>query len=241
MSPKPFLTAEWRYLVMLNFEAPEELLQPWVPKGTVLDTYRGKVYVSCVGFRFLKTQLKGVPIPGHQNFDEFNLRFYVRRFDGENWRRGVVFLKEVVPKLAIAWTARLFYNEPYTALPMRHQLRVEGTPPAVRYEWRLNGEWNFVEAEAEAETPAQIPKPGSLEEFIVEHYWGYTPQKDGSVLEYHVEHPPWKVWRCSRFNLQWDAVALYGDWAHSIFHQTPASAFIAEGSPVTVFEGVPLK
>ncbi len=51
---KVFLTAEWRYLAMFNYEVPPELLAPLVPRGTELDSWQGKVYVSLVGFLFQK-------------------------------------------------------------------------------------------------------------------------------------------------------------------------------------------
>src|SRR6266851_3867580 len=79
-SQKVFLTAEWRMLAMLNYEIDPGLLLPFVPSGTELDRWSGKVFASLVGFRFLKTKLLGyLPIPMHSNFEEVNLRFYVRR------------------------------------------------------------------------------------------------------------------------------------------------------------------
>ncbi|HMJ66854.1 MAG TPA: DUF2071 domain-containing protein, partial [Candidatus Binatia bacterium] len=116
--PKPFLTAQWRNLAILNFEIAREILEPFVPPGTVLDTYKGKAYVSVVGFLFQDTRLKGVPIPFHRNFEEVNLRFYIRHFSGEDWRRGVVFIKEIVSSVAIAATARIVYNENYVVMEM---------------------------------------------------------------------------------------------------------------------------
>ena len=74
-----FLTAEWRYLVMLNYQIEPDLLRPFLPQGTELDSWQGQTFVSIVGFNFLNTRLLGLPIPGHINFEELNLRFYVRR------------------------------------------------------------------------------------------------------------------------------------------------------------------
>ncbi|HEX7980960.1 MAG TPA: DUF2071 domain-containing protein, partial [Gemmatimonadaceae bacterium] len=108
-----FLTAEWRWLVMLNYEVPPEVLAPYVPRGTSLDLWQGHALVSVVGFRFIETRVIGVPIPFHRHFDEVNLRFYVRReLPGGEARRGVVFIRELVPKPMIAWVARALYNEP---------------------------------------------------------------------------------------------------------------------------------
>ena len=79
MDPRPFLTARWRYLAMLNYEVPPEALAPLVPAGTELDSWQGKTFVSVVGFLFLDTRVLGIAIPGHRDFEEVNLRFYVRR------------------------------------------------------------------------------------------------------------------------------------------------------------------
>jgi uncharacterized protein YqjF (DUF2071 family) len=236
-SERRFLTAEWRHLVMLNFPVEREVLQPFVPKGTMLDTYKGVAYLSMVGFRFLKTRLCGVPIPGHGDFEEVNLRFYVRRLAGDEWRRGVVFVKEIVPKPAIAAVARAVYNERYVALPMRHSIQSSDASGggSVEYSWQVDGEWNHVRASTKAS--ATEPLPGSLEEFITEHYWGYVRQRNGSTVEYRVEHPRWRVTPADTTELNGDLSELYGEAFVSCLKQPPTSAFIADGSAVTVFRG----
>lgn len=236
--PKPFLTAEWRYLVMLNYPVEQALLEPHVPAGTLLDTYQGNAYVSVVGFLFLKTRVMGFSVPFHQNFEEVNLRFYVRRFSGEDWRRGVVFIKEIVPKLAIATIARKLYNENYVALPMSHKLETTHDRISLEYGWRLNERWNFLRAQAVGVPVAA--RPGSLEEFITEHYWGYVAQKDGVCVEYQVEHPRWQIWRAEETAFDCDVAELYGEKFAGSLAVAPSSAFIAEGSPVTVYRGVKL-
>jgi uncharacterized protein len=120
---KVFLSAEWRDLVMLNYEIDPRLLAEYVPAGTVADSFMGKTYVSLVGFRFCRTKLFGaITIPFHSNFDEVNLRFYVRRQEGAESRRGVVFIAEIVPRQAVAKVARALYRENYRCLPMRHHV-----------------------------------------------------------------------------------------------------------------------
>ena len=198
---RPFLTASWRYLAMLNYEVPPSLLRPLVPFGTELDTWEGATIASMVGFRFLDTRVMGIPVPGHRDFDEVNLRFYVRR-RGEDghWRRGVVFVREFVPRRAIACVARRFYNEPYTAVPMRHELQManaaDGQPGRAAYAWRLAERWHRLEVSTRGR-PA-LPVPTSEAAFITEHYWGYTVQRDGGSKEYRVEHAPWRVWEAER-------------------------------------------
>ncbi|MFP2899915.1 YqjF family protein [Corallococcus sp. 4LFB] len=174
---RPFLTATWRYLLMLNYEVDPAVLRPLVPRGTELDAWQGRTFASMVGFRFLDTRVRGLAVPFHRDFDEVNLRFYVRRLGPEGWRRGVVFVREVVPRLAIATVARVLYNEPYVACPMRHAVTMDGAdtgaPGHVEYAWKSHGRWHQLSARTLG-APAQS-EPGSQEEFITEHYWATPP------------------------------------------------------------------
>jgi len=240
---RKFLTAEWRHLAMVNYPIDEKILQPLVPKGAMLDTYKGVAYVSVVGFLFLHARVCGVPIPWHRNFEEVNLRFYVRRFAGDDWRRGVVFIKEIVPRTAIAAVARTFYQERYVSLPMRHGLRLSelGEAQSAEYTWQFKGQWNYLRAKVDGTACGQLPGAGSLEEFITEHYWGYVRLRNGSTVEYHVEHPRWTVKRATSVELSCDAGGLYGDVWEEPLRQPPMSAFIANGSGVTVFRGAVIR
>jgi uncharacterized protein YqjF (DUF2071 family) len=232
-----FLAAEWRDLVMLNYEVDPRLLREYVPSGTELDSFGGRTLISLVGFRFLRTKLFGVlPVPFHANFDEVNLRFYVRRRDGggEN-RRGVVFIREIVPKRAVAWLARLAYGENYVRYPMRHRVSANGAGAAAEYEWRMRGNWARLHAEAAGEPV--LPTEGSMEQFITEHYWGFSRQRNGGTVEYQVTHPQWRVWRGASGGFEGDGAALYGDAFGGVLRRAPDSAFIADGSPVVVFKG----
>jgi uncharacterized protein YqjF (DUF2071 family) len=226
-----FLSAEWRTLVMLNWEVDPAILRPFVPRGTELDAWQGKTFVSAVGFLFLDTRLFGIPVPFHRDFEEVNLRFYVRREGPEGWRRGVCFIREIVPKWAVAFLARAVYNERYVALPMRH--RVAPPPDGLaEYGWRHEGRWNSIHARFSG-----APRPlaaGSEEEFITEHYWGYAAQRDGGTVEYRVEHPSWNVWRADESALDADVAALYGPQFVAPLATPPSSAFVADGSPVVV-------
>jgi uncharacterized protein YqjF (DUF2071 family) len=178
----------------------------------------------------------GVPLPFHRNFDEVNLRFYVRRESGGEMRRAVVFVRELVPRAAIALLARVVYNEPYTAVPMRSTI-TDGPPLRAQYAWRLNGRWNS--CGGTAGDRFTLPAAGSSEEFITEHYWGYTRQRDGSTVEYRVEHPQWGVTPAVDLVVDADLHALYGD-AIASFLAKPASAFLADGSGVSVRRAVSL-
>ena len=232
-----FLTAEWRYLAMLNYEVDPVILAPFVPAGTELDSWNGKIFVSVVGFLFLKTKIRGISIPFHQNFEELNLRFYVRRNADDGWRRGVVFIKELVPRAAIAFVARKFYNENYLALPMSHRIDKVGCEiKSAEYAWQFNGNKNHLKLVTRGE--AQPLVEGSAQEFITEHYWGYAKQRDGSTMEYRVEHPRWRVWEAQASELQCDVVGLYGARFGDCLNGAPASAFLADGSEVKVYTGL---
>jgi len=228
---KIFLTAEWRHLAMLNYEIDPAVLQPWLPAGTELDLWNGKTLVSVVGFLFLKTRVWGIAFPFHGNFEEVNLRFYVRRKADDGWRRGVVFIKEIVPRAAIAFAARKFYNENYVALPMRHQIDSH----SAEYSWRFRHRENRIKVTTRGEL--QELMPGSEAEFITEHYWGYSRQPDGSTMEYQVEHPRWRVGEATSAELDCDVANLYGESFKEAIQGKPCSAFLAEGSPVTVYCG----
>ena len=214
---------------MLNYVVDPAVLEPHVPAGTRLDFWQGKAFVSVVGFRFLRTSVLKMPVPFHRDFDEVNLRFYVRR-EAPNGviRRGVVFLRELVPRPAIATVARWVYNEPYQSVPMQSELAI-GPRPGMRYRWRLDGEWYGLEAEARDEPT--VPADGSEAQFITEHYWGYTRQRDGSTIEYEVTHPSWQVWPSSG-SLTPDPAARR---LIPTLAEAPDSVLIADGSPVTVF------
>jgi uncharacterized protein YqjF (DUF2071 family) len=235
--PRPFLTAHWASLILLNYPCPAELLAPLVPAGTTLDRWNGQTLVSLVGFLFRDTRLLGLPVPFHRTFEEVNLRFYVRRTreDGSTVR-AVVFIRELVPRRAIAIVARTIYNEPYIAVPMAHRLTLDpSTGGTAAYEWRYAGS-PFAMTAAVA-GPARTLVPGSEAEFITEHYWGYTRQRDGGTLEYQVEHPSWRVWSDVDATFTGPAAALYGPAFGSILAAPPQSAFVAVGSPVVVHKG----
>ena len=221
---------------MLNYEVDPCLLEKSVPRGTVLDSFLGKTYMSLVGFRFCRTKLFGVlAVPLHSDFDEVNLRFYVRRKESDETRRGVVFIAEIVPKQAVATLARLVYGENYIRLPMKHDVTTDQSNRTVRYQWQVKDHW--CQLSAQATGAPELAPDGSLEQFITEHYWGYSTQRRGGSLEYRVAHAPWRVWASTAGKFEGDALDLYGAELSRVLGGRPSSAFIADGSPVTVFSG----
>jgi uncharacterized protein YqjF (DUF2071 family) len=233
-----FLTAEWRHLAMLNYDIDPSVLVPLVPAGTELDQFSGRTMVSLVGFLFLNTRVLGIPIPLHRDFEEVNLRFYVRRKADDGWRRAVVFVKELVPRFAIAATARALYGENYAAVPMSHKIASVRDQSGedrqrVSYDWRIRGRNNSLRVAVHGK-PLEVDA-GSEAEFITEHYWGYSRRANGSATEYRVAHPRWRVRSADEAQFVGEVAELYGREFVSALQGPPNSAFLAEGSEVTVF------
>ena len=218
---------------MLSYVVDSHLIAPLVPSGTEIDFENGETFLSVVGFLFLDTRLLGLPIPLHRDFEEVNLRFYVRKKSADTWRRGVVFIRELVPRRAIALVARTFYGENYVAVPMKHEIEDLDGKVKVEYSWRRDRKWESLKMDAVGES--QLIPAGSHAEFITEHYWGYTALRSG-CSEYRIEHAHWKIWNASSFELNADTAALYGEQFLETLSQPPRSAFIADGSPITVQE-----
>ena len=219
---------------MVNYVVPPALLEPHLPYGTELDTWEGQCYVSLVGFMFLRTRVLGIPFPWHRNFEEVNLRFYVRRFDGTAWKRGVVFLSEIVPKPAIVWVANSIYGESYATCKMHHQWEVKAGRLMVGYKWKNYGgdAWNHISVQAQQQSSALIA--GSAAEFITEHYWGYAKRGPHRTFEYAVEHPRWEVYEVLEHEIVCDVSQFYGQQFAEALSRPPASIFMAEGSEILV-------
>jgi uncharacterized protein YqjF (DUF2071 family) len=227
-----FLSAEWRKLAIFNYEVPPSLLQPYLPMSTQLDLFEGKCYVSMVGFLFKNTRLLKVKVPFHVNFEEVNLRFYVRRKVDNEWRRGVVFIKEIVPKWALSFVANTLYEEHYVTLPMRHRwLNADGML-MVKYEWQVSNSWQSLAITAKDEAVA-IPE-GSVAEFITEHYWGYSKVSENKTNEYNVHHPRWLQYPVLEYETNFDFALNYGPKFAFLNEKQPSSVQLAEGSPISV-------
>jgi uncharacterized protein YqjF (DUF2071 family) len=231
-----FLSAEWRDLVMLNYEVEPGILRQYVPRGVELDAFEGRTFVSLVGFQFLHTKLyRFLAVPFHSNFDEVNLRFYVRRREGGEIRRGVVFVRELVPRVAIAGLARMMYGEKYDSCPMAHSNERNAAGISAEYRWKWRGKRFWLSARADG-APARVAE-GSIENFITEHYWGYSAKSANETIEYRVSHEPWRVWVSTNARFEGDGEALYGAGFAEILRRPPDSAVVAEGSRVLVHTG----
>jgi uncharacterized protein len=228
-----FLTAEWNNLLMLNYAVDASLLERFVPAGTTLDVFEGRTYLSLVGFEFNRSRILGFAVPFHQEFEEVNLRYYVRRSS----KRGVVFIRELVPKYAVAVVARFAFHEKYLCAPMSHRIetRADGAVVKAEYAWSSGPDRCAIRVETEG--ASFLPPEGSASQFITEHYWGYAAQRGGGCLEYEVQHSQWRVWKAKWAAFSGNAAGLFGAEIAKVLAHNPDSAFLAKGSPVTVFKG----
>lgn len=219
---------------MANYSVDKKILEKYLPYKTEMDLWNGICYVSLVGFMFKDTKVKGLKIPFHTNFEEVNLRFYVRYMEHGVWKRGVVFIKEIVPKPALTIVANAIYNENYETMPMSHSWTSIGDNLTVEYKWKKE-RWNSLKVIADT-TSSPIPN-NSEEEFITEHYWGYTRVSKKKTAEYGVEHPKWEVYRIKDFSIDVDFANVYGHDFGFLKLEKPKSVFLAEGSEIKVKEG----
>lgn len=221
---------------MANYQTDPRILEKFLPAHTELDQFNGIHYVSLVGFLFMNTKVRGIGFPFHRTFQEVNLRFYVRYKENDKWKRGVVFVKEIVPRRIISFIANTLYGEKYVCLPMRHNwLTLDNNKLSIEYYWKVNNQWDFIKAIADQH--AKIYDEGTEENFITEHYWGYTNLPKKTTGEYRVTHPQWRIHSVHSYEISCSTEALYGNEFVETLQQPPRSVFLAEGSAITVMKG----
>ncbi len=216
---------------MANYEVAPEILADRVPKGTLLDFHEGKCFVSLVAFMFLDTRVLGFPVPFHINFEEVNLRFYVKRETETETRRGVVFVKEIVPRFALAFVARTFYGEPYEVWRMSHAKSEND----LSYAWWKGDCQNQLKVKIGENLG--VPDTESHGEFIIEHYWGYTQRGAARCDEYKVEHPKWELFSVDSAKIDVDFGKIYGEKFAFLNNENPYSILLAKGSEISVYKG----
>jgi uncharacterized protein YqjF (DUF2071 family) len=228
-----FLSAHWKHLILANYAVEPSLLEPLVPAKTRLDFFQGQCFVSLVGFLFDQTRVLGIPIPFHRRFEEVNLRFYVVP-QRDTSLRAVTFVREIVPKRAIAVIANTLFEENYVATSMSHRFEpaeVDSSPlQRVEYRWGERLEHRIA---AQIDRPLELPSGGSLGEFITEHYWGYSKGRT-RTREYRVEHPQWISCQVDQYQIDVDFASVYGKEFGFLKEVQPASVLYALGSGVTV-------
>lgn len=227
-----FLKAEWNNLALFNYTVNPDVLNKYVPKGTELDLWDGKCYVSLVGFMFESVKILGLKIPFHVNFEEVNLRFYVKRFENGEWKRGVVFIKEIVPKYALSFVANTVYKEHYETLPMHHSVQEKNDSTEFVYQWKTQNKWQTIVVETvKNEVAIEV---NSEAEFITEHYFGYTKVNAETSYEYEVKHPRWNQLKVTDYRVHVDFERVYGNEFGFLNHQQPTSVLLAVGSEISV-------
>ena len=233
---KQFLTAEWKNLVFANYIIDPDILKPYLPPKTELDYFNGNCYVSLVAFWFANTKLGGVGVPFHKNFEEVNLRFYVKHFDGNKWKRGVVFVKEIVPKPAISLMAQVIYGEHYYTFKMHHLFKEDfvNNKLVTEFYWHKGNNKNHLKTNGSLQKNTIVID--SEEEFITEHYWGYTKTRKNQTGEYQVSHPRWDIYQVDNYDIACNFEQLYGQQFGFLKDEEPSSIFIAEGSAIEVFK-----
>lgn len=227
-----FLTAEWKNLALINYEIDAKILENYIPKGTEIDNWNGKYYISLVGFMFENVKLLGMKIPFHINFEEVNLRFYVKRFENNELKRGVVFIKEIVPKSALTLVANTIYKEHYQTLPMKHSIIENKNSKDFVYQWKTKNKWNTILVETE-KNPIEI-EVNSKAEFITEHYFGYTKVNNEMTFEYEVKHPRWQQYNVTNHQIDVNFGEVYGNEFDFLNHKKPISVMLAIGSEISV-------
>ena len=234
MASGTFLSARWEYLAMFNYEVDAAILKPHLPPHTELDLFNGKAVVSVVGFLFNNTSVLGIKWPGFINFEEVNLRYYLKYFDGKQWKRGVGFISEIVPQFLVSGIANLFYNEHYSTAKMTHKISHKNQELEVTYNWKKNNQdWNMMWVKANSELKDILLD--SEEEFIFEHYYGYNKLNETTAIEYSLSHPRWQVYPVTDHKLCCDVEKLYGhSFVPFIQSRKPVSVFLAKGSDVYV-------
>ncbi len=229
---KTFLKANWQNLIMANYEIDPNILTPYLPNGVTLDYYQEKMYVSLVGFLFKNTSIFSVPIPWMGTFEEVNLRFYVTRKVGNITQRGVVFINETVPNKIVAWVANKLYKEHYTAIPTKHNWSIDAQNQQIEYQWKVKSKWQSMLVNAEI-LPKSMPI-GSMEEFIFEHYYGYTKVDSKQSIAYKINHPQWQIFTVNDYIINCHFESFYGSDFKILDATPPHSVFLAQGSDISV-------
>lgn len=227
-----FLTAEWNDLALINYQIDPKILEEYVPIGTELDLWKGECYISLIGFMFENVKVLGIKVPFHVNFEEVNLRFYVKSLENGKWKRGAVFIKEIVPKHAITLVANLLYKEHYQTLKMRHLRTKTETSKTFQYEWKKDSKWNSIEIKTS--NKAISIEIDSQAEFITEHYYGYTKYNNKKTIEYEVTHPRWQQLEVIETKIDVDFESVYGKNFKFLQNLKPISTFLAIGSKITI-------
>lgn len=226
------LTCEWRKLAFANYIVPPEIVEKYLPAHTKIDFYNGNCVVSLVGFEFRNVEMAGVKVPFYSDFEEINLRFYVKRFDGSKWRKGTVFISEIVNKSALGILANTLVRENYQILPTAREIKETENELDVKYSWTFNKEdYHF---SVKSDRLASPYTENSEADFILNRLYGYGKIDDKTSNEYDISHSSWSTYRVDEYSIHVDFARQFGAEFSMLSSTTPHSVMLSEGSKVEI-------
>ncbi len=220
---RPFLTARWSQLCLVNFEVNPTWLESFVPAGLQLEVVDESAFVSLAALHFREVRVLGVSWPGYRSFPQLTLRFQVRSQE----RRGVTTVRDFAPSKLPCWVARQLYGQPYKAAELSSRRRSD------EIAWTLL--WGGEENRLEFTLAKTVQAPTSEDSFFLEHKWGYSVLPDGRLQESKVLHPPWTTRRVLDWNLHFDFGKVYGPEWTFLDHLSPRSCSFGVDSQVAIF------
>jgi len=227
--PRPFLTARWSNLVLLTFEAPEQLVRSLVTADVDLDRWNGRTHVSLVALEMVDVRVLGLRIPGFTTHPQVNLRVYVRPHAAP----AVWFVRELVPSRLIAAVGRLLYREPFQAA--RLEAKFADSADGVTAEYRFGRGARRYHVRVTGSRSAAVPPATSFEHYLKERTSGCRTDRHRRLQTFRVQHPSWAVREVKRVDYDVDFGALYGQEWRFLNDRKPVSVIFAVGSEVAVY------
>jgi len=176
----------WRNLLFAHWPLAPARLRPLIPEVLELDLRDGQAWVAVTPFRITGLRMRGLPpLPGSSNFLELNVRSYVRYQN----RPGVFFFSLDAASLLAVMGARASYHLPYYYARMRQNAVVTGFDYSSRRRGKTKAE---LVAHYTPVAEVQPPRPGSLEQWLVERYCLYAPYKR-RLYRADIHHVPWPL------------------------------------------------
>ena len=204
--------AEWREIVVVNFEIDPKILAPYTPPKTEIDFFNGIAFVSLIARTVKKVKPGNYPIFFSRPFEQIQLRFYVKRTGAEGERRGICLIKDYLPKRKLSLLMNRLFKHSFTQVPIQHDsTNFESTKPddlpSAEYRWQINDHWNHIKVVARSQMRHQQKE--TKESFVLDHHWGYT-QNSGKTFEYYVEYPTWAMWDAQSGSFECDTEQVFG-------------------------------
>ena len=234
---KTLYAAEWREIVVINFEIDPKLLRNFIPPKTELDFFNETSFVTLMARACKNVKPYGWPIVFAKSIDQILLRFYVKRKVGDTWRRGVCLIRDYLPKRKASFFLNWMFKHSFTQVPIKRTSSnfESGLPtqlPTVEYQWTTGDYVNHIKVNARSQMRQQEQE--TKESFVLDHHYGYTV-KEGKTYEYYVEYSPWAMWDAQSGSFDCDTENVFGRPFVRALKQRPASVFLARGSDVIIY------